>query len=194
MSCAALRLQVVDPVELVRPGDAVAGDVPFPAADVGQGLRLGEADGGLPERRGGRVPLRDRGAQREQADGDDREEALQDLHRDGLVVPAERHVVGDDAGHAEPRQHEARGHRAELREANGGPEEEREEEVRVAPEPAEEDGRAQPCQRGEQDGALQRCARRRSGVGGRVAQTRMSGATRRAPVASPSHQRSQREP
>jgi hypothetical protein len=30
--------------------------------------------------------------------------------------------------------------------------------------------------------------------GGRVAQTRMSGATRSAPVASPSHQRSQREP
>ena len=89
---AALGLEVVDPVELVRPRDAVAGDVPLPAADVGEGLRLGEPHRGLAERLGGGVALRDRGAEREQADGRDGEEALEDLHRDGLVAAAERDV------------------------------------------------------------------------------------------------------
>src|SRR6187397_2510591 len=45
----ALGLKVVDSVELVRPRDAVAGDVPLPAADVGEGLRLGEPHSGLAE-------------------------------------------------------------------------------------------------------------------------------------------------
>src|SRR4029453_14707367 len=34
------RIEPVDTEELVRPPDAVAGDRPFPAADVGQLLRL----------------------------------------------------------------------------------------------------------------------------------------------------------
>ena len=86
----ALGLKVVDSVELVRPRDAVAADVPLPAADVGEGLRLGEPHSGLAERLGGGVALRDRGAEREQADRRDGEEALENLHRDRLVAAAER--------------------------------------------------------------------------------------------------------
>jgi hypothetical protein len=143
---AALRLEVVDAVELVRPRDAVAGDVPFPAADVGEGLRLGEARRRLAERRGGGVALRDRGAEREQADRGDREQALQDLHRDRLVVPPSGTFSEITPATPKRRHGEARRHRAELREAHGGPEEEREEEVGVAPEPAEEDRRAEAGQ------------------------------------------------
>ena len=151
---AALGLEVVDPVELVRPRDAIAGDVPFPAADVCEGLRLGEPHRRLAERLGGVVALRDRGAEREQADGGDGEEALDDLHCHRLVAAAERHVLRDHAGHAERGHREARRHRAELREADGRPEEEREEEVGVAPEPAEEDERREAGERREHDGAL----------------------------------------
>ena len=151
---AALGLEVVDPVELVRPRDAVAGDVPLPAADVGEGLRLGEPHRGLAERLGGGVALRDRGAEREQADGGDGEEALEDLHRDRLVAAAERDVLRDHPGHAERGHREARRHRAELCEADGRPEEKREEEVGVAPEPAEEDERGEAGERREHDGAL----------------------------------------
>ena len=102
--------------------------------------------------------------------------------------------VRDHPGHAERGDREARRHRAELREADGGPEEKREEEVGVAPEPAEEDEpRARPASAASTTAPS---ARRLAGMrsGGRVAQTRISGATRRAPVASPSHQSSQRDP
>jgi len=151
---AALGLEVVDPVELVRPRDAVAGDVPLPAADVGEGLRLGEPDRGLAERLGGLVPLGDRGAEREQADGGDGEEALEDLHCHRLVAAAERHVVRDHAGDAERGDRDARRDRAELCEADGCPEKEGEEEVRVAPESAEEDERREAGERREHHRAL----------------------------------------
>ena len=76
-------LQAEDPVELVRPRDGVVADVPFPAADVGEpGLRLGEASCR-------RLSLGERGAHDEQADGNDRERGLGELHPLGHGLPAE---------------------------------------------------------------------------------------------------------
>jgi hypothetical protein len=39
---ARLRLEPVDPIELIRPGDRVGAHVPFPAAEMGDLLRHGE--------------------------------------------------------------------------------------------------------------------------------------------------------
>src|SRR5580765_7673463 len=77
---AGAWIETEDPVQLARPRDAVGGDVPLPASDVRERLRLGEALRCL-------LPFRQHRAQDEQADRGEREQRLEDLHGRRGVLP-----------------------------------------------------------------------------------------------------------
>jgi hypothetical protein len=127
----------VEAVELGRPGDPVGVDVPRPAADVCDGLRLGKLVFRV-------RPFGEHRAEDEHADRDPCEQAFQDLHDLGRVSVAERNVPTDGSRDGDRRDDDAARHRTNLAEAQGRPDEERKEEVRVAPVAGEEDKRAEP--------------------------------------------------
>src|SRR5436190_10845843 len=83
------RIEPVDAEELIRPADPVAGDCPFPAADVGQLLRFLEVRALAIEAFERSLPLRERGAENEQAEHHRCEQAFRNLNDlGGGVTPS----------------------------------------------------------------------------------------------------------
>jgi hypothetical protein len=101
-------LDAEDAVELVRPRDRVASDVPFPAADVRDGLRLAQASRRLRKGVAPGFTLCERGSKDEKADDDDGEERLRKLDAFGHGVPAERDRPVDGSPRAECTDEERR--------------------------------------------------------------------------------------
>ena len=172
-------LQAEDPVELVRPRDGVVADVPLPAADVGERLRLGEGFASPP-------PLGERSARTMS------KPTTTTANAGGRAAPARSRSPRRGVRPPRPTC------RSPTRNAEVAaptclkrrPEEEREDQVRVAPGAREEDERAGHDEAATTAAPSSRCAR----VGGvPLARSRTSriGATTRIPIASPNHHRSQ---
>ena len=142
------RIDAEDAEELARPGDLVRGDLPLPATEVGETLRLREALARL-------LPLGQGRAEDEQADRDKGEQRLQNLHLRRQVAP-ERRLAGDDPGDRDRGDGEASRRRPELAKAERRPDEEGEDRIRVAPQAAEEDRGADARKEREQGEGFER--------------------------------------
>ena len=106
-------LEPPEAVELLRPGHFVRGNVPFPAADVGELLRLGEAGVGAGELLPGGVPLGEDRAEDEQADREPAGEPLHDLCDFGCASLSDRRGAADRPATREDGDDEAADDRAE---------------------------------------------------------------------------------
>ena len=102
---------------------------------------------------------------------------------------SDRRGAADRPRDGEDGDDEAADDGAELMEAEGRPDEEREDQVRIAPEAAEEDDRGDRDQEREQQPGFDQSVSVEPRQG-RCARTSSNGATTRFPIASPSHQRS----
>ena len=153
-----LGLEPVEAVELVRPGDSVRSDVPLPAPDVGELLRLREACVRPLEPPLGLSALGEDGAEDEEADGNTRSKRFEDLDDLGRAAAAERGRPVNGSGDRQCPDDEAARHGAELPEAQDGPDQGWEEKVRVPPLPAEKDDRADGDEHDEEHEALEQRA------------------------------------
>ena len=137
-------IEAEDPVLLARPRDAIGGDVPLPAAEMCECLRLGEALGRL-------LSLREHRAEHEQADRCEREQRLQGLHGAVSSDPSGLSPVTTPAiAIAATRRHPVAAPSCRKRKRRQY--EQRKDRVRVAPPAAEEDGCARPRdQRGQRE-------------------------------------------
>ena len=158
-----LRLETEHPKELVRPADLVLGDVPVPAADVGDLLRLVEAGNGFGDLLDGAHALLQNGTQDQQADGDSSEEPFEDLDDLGVASVGERNRAVDGAGDGDCGDEEASGDCARLPKTQGRPDQDREDQVRVAPVARQEDEGAEAGEHGDENqlprrGATRGCA------------------------------------
>ena len=147
-------MKPVEAVELVGPGDPVVRDVPLPAAEMGDALRLGEPFDGADA-------LAEDRAEEEEAHDHGRQQALDDLHELSGRVLAQRQRAVNRACNGDRGHEKASGHGARLAETQRCPNEEREDHVRVAPAPGEEDRRADPSDCRQDDHGLEPLRRSR---------------------------------
>src|SRR4029453_14513134 len=129
----------VDTEQLVRPADSVVGDAPPPTADVGELLRLGKVRPLVLQRSLRRPSLGERRAKKEEAEDYRRQQAFGDLHDLGGAATGEWRRPVDGAFDRERSDNEAACDCPSLREAERGPDQERKEQVRIAPVAMQED-------------------------------------------------------
>ena len=144
-----------DPVELVRPGDDVSPDVPLPASEVGDGLRFAELRGRQRKSPARPLPLGQCRGEDQQADRRDRERGLGELHALGCRHSSQRNRAVDGSPRADGADQEGARRGSDLLEAKRSPEEQRKDQVRVAPGSSVEDDRAHARDRCQERPALE---------------------------------------
>ena len=152
-------LEAEDPIELVRPGHIRLRDLPRPAADVCERLRLGQPRARLPQLFPGRLSLGERRGQQEEADRRDRDQRLDDLHALGGVRRDDRHGARHRPERPERTDDQHACRRAQLPKAKHGVDEHREDQVRVPPATGDEHDQADADERADKGDCLEEPAR-----------------------------------
>ncbi len=152
---SGLRIEPPESIELFRPGDAIRGNVPFPTADLSDFLGLGQAAMSSRELALGSASLVQDCAEDQEADGDACRERLEDLDDFGRRSVAERRHPVDSPRDRRSGEDEAARDRAELVEAQNRPDQQRKEDVGIAPLAAQEHHRPEGDEQAEEGEPLE---------------------------------------